>query len=61
MSDTDYAQMRIDLSKHTMKQLREVARAEGICLGYDGATKRGTVDAIVGQRQYRERMRERGE
>ena len=61
MSNTDYAAMRADLANHTMKQLREVARAEGICLGYDGATKRATVDAIVGQRQYREYMKERGE
>ena len=61
MPSTDYDAMRADLARRTMKQLREVARAEGICLGYDGATKRGTVDAIVGQRQYRERMRERGE
>jgi hypothetical protein len=61
MSEDKYAAMRADLSKRTMKQLREVARAEGITLGYDGATKRGTVDAIVGQRQYREYMKERGE
>ena len=30
MSNTDYAAMRADLSAKTMKQLREVARAEGI-------------------------------
>ena len=42
MPSTDYAQMRADLATHTMKQLRAIARAEGICLGYDGATKRGT-------------------
>lgn len=61
MSGTDYAAMRADLARHTMKQLRAIARAEGICLGYDGATKRGTVNAIVGQRQYREYIKERGE
>jgi hypothetical protein len=60
-TSTDYAAMRADLSKRTMKQLREIARADGICLGYDGATKRGTVDAIVGHRKYREYMKERGE
>lgn len=61
MSKTDYAAMRADLARRTMKQLREIAKHEGICLGYDGATKRGTVDAIVGERQYRELMKERGE
>lgn len=61
MPSTDYAAMRADLANHTMKQLREIARIEGITLGYDGATKRGTVDAIVGERQYRELMKERGE
>ena len=30
MSDTDYAQMRMDLANLTMKQLREIARAEGM-------------------------------
>lgn len=33
MSSTDYAAMRADLATHTMKQLREIARAEGICGG----------------------------
>lgn len=61
MTQTDYAAMRADLARHTVKQLRAIARDEGICLGYDGATKRGTVDAIVGERQYRELMKERDE
>lgn len=61
MTQTDYSAMRADLARRTMKQLREIARAEGITLGYDGATKRGTVDAIVGERQYRELIKERGE
>ena len=30
MTQTDYDQMRADLSNLTMKQLREIARAEGI-------------------------------
>ena len=30
MSGTDYAAMRADLARRTMKQLREIARAEGI-------------------------------
>lgn len=32
-TSTDYAAMRADLSNHTMKQLREIARADGICGG----------------------------
>ena len=59
MTNTDYSAMRADLARHTMKQLREIARAEGICLGYDGARKDTAVAAIVGNREYRERMRER--
>ena len=58
---TDYDAMRADLSKHTMKQLREIARAEGICLGYDGARKDTAVAAIVNSRRHREYLRERGE
>ena len=49
-----YAQMRMDLANHTMKQLREIARAEGICLGYDGARKETAVAAIVAWRRHAE-------
>ncbi len=52
---TNYNQMRDELSKLTTKQLREIARNEGICLGYAGSTKRGMVNEIVSQREYRER------
>lgn len=61
INDDKYDAMRADLMRMTMKELRAIARAEGICLGYDGATRRGTVDAIVGERRYRELMKERGE
>lgn len=61
MSNTDYDQMRADLARHTMKQLRDIARAEGICLGYDGARKDTAIAAIVGNRRHRERMGGRGE
>ena len=60
-SPDKYAAMRADLANHTMKQLREVARAEGICLGYDGARKDTAVAAIVSNRKHREYLRERGE
>lgn len=43
------------LERMTMKQLREVAKAEGICLGYDGARKQSTIEAIRVQRGYQER------
>ena len=61
MSEDKYAAMRADLARRTMKQLREIARAEGICLGYDGARKDTAIAAIVGNRRHREYMRERGE
>jgi hypothetical protein len=51
---TDYEKMREDLARKTMKELRAIARDEGICLGYDGARKDSTVAAIVGQRKHRE-------
>ena len=60
-SHDKYAAMRADLSKRTMKQLRVIARDEGICLGYDGSRKDSTVAAIVSNRRHRERMGERGE
>lgn len=46
--------MRDELWHMTMRELRALARDEGICLGYDGATKTGTVNSIVDQRRYRE-------
>ena len=49
---TDYEKMREDLSRMTVKQLRAIARDEGICLGYSGATKAGIVGEIVGQRRH---------
>ena len=51
---TDYNKMRDKLSKLTMKELKQIARDEGICLGYAGARKNTTVNEIVSQRQYRE-------
>jgi hypothetical protein len=48
---TDYDQMRADLMALTMRQLKEIARSEGICLGYDGSRKDTTVAAIVSFRR----------
>lgn len=51
---TDYEVMRSDLSRLTMRELKEIAKREGICLGYDGSRKENTVEAIVSQRRHRE-------
>lgn len=57
---TDYEKMHEELSRMTVKQLRAIARDEGICLGYSGATKAGCVGEIVSQRRYREMMEREG-
>lgn len=44
-----------ELSGLRCKDLRDIARREGVALGYDGATKAGMVSAIVAHRR-RERM-----
>lgn len=54
MSGTDYAAMRADLARHTMKQLRDIARAEGIRLGYIRETVETVAAAITTSRMYRE-------
>lgn len=54
-----YEAMRGSLMQCTCKVLRAIARNEGICLGYSGATKRGMVDEIVSQRRHRD-MEEAG-
>ena len=41
------------LEKMTMKQLKEVAKDEGITLGYDGLMKAETVKAIVYWRRFK--------
>ena len=51
---TDYDEMRDELSRLTVKELRAIARDEGICLSYSGQTKVGTVNEIVSQRRHRE-------
>lgn len=53
--NTDYDQMRADLMALTMRQLKDIARAEGICLGYDGSRKDTTVNAIVSSRRGKAR------
>lgn len=50
---TDYDAMRVELKNKAMKELRAIARAEGICLGYDGARKDTAVAAIVSWRRHK--------
>jgi len=52
---TDYDAMHDELSKLTMAQLKQIARDEGICLGYDAARKDTCVNAIVSWRRHAER------
>lgn len=51
---TDYEEMRERLMRKTVKELRALARAEGISLGYDASRKETCVEAIVSNRRYRE-------
>ena len=53
--------MRDELSKLTVKQLKDIARKEGICLGNEAGCKEATVRRIVGQRRYWEEVCGRGE
>lgn len=52
---TDYDAMRADLMALTMRELKGIARAEGITLGYDAARKDTTAAAIVAHRRGKER------
>lgn len=40
------------LEKMTMKQLKEIANAEGICLGYDGSRESDVINAIVDWKRF---------
>lgn len=47
------AEDRERLEKMTMKQLEEIAKAEGICLGYDGSRKSDVINAIVDWKHFK--------
>lgn len=47
------AEDRERLEKMTMKQLREVAKNEGVCLGYDCSRKADTVISIIEWRRFK--------
>ena len=51
---TDWDAMARELSRLTVRELRKVARDEGICLGYDGSRKAMALQAIVAWRRHRE-------
>lgn len=53
MDEGVWEDMRERLMGLTTKQLRQIARDEGICLGYDASRKDTTVGAIVSARRHR--------
>lgn len=58
MRRVDEDAVRRSLMRLTVRELRQVARDEGVCLGYEGSTKAGIVGAIVSHRRYVEHMRQ---
>lgn len=58
MTGAEEEAMRRALTRLTVRELRQVAREEGVCLGYEGSTKAGIVGAIVSHRRYVEHMRQ---
>lgn len=60
MSDvTDWEARRAELSRMTVRELRQLARAEGVCLGYAASRRASAVDEIVAWERWREREGER--
>lgn len=53
MSEETWDEMRESLMGLTVRQLKQIAREEGICLGYAASSKDATVDEIVGTRRHR--------
>lgn len=53
MSEAIWDEMRERLMGLTTKQLRQLAKDEGICLGYAASRKDTTVGEIVGTRRHR--------
>ena len=49
-----YDAMRKGLMRCTLKELRALAKHEGICLGYDASRKDTAVGVIVANRRHRE-------
>ena len=53
MSEEAWEEMRVRLMGLTTKQLRQIAKDEGITLGYAASRKDTTVAEIVSQRRSR--------
>lgn len=53
MNEAIWDEMRERLMGLTTKQLRQLAKDEDICLGYDASRKDTTVGAIVSARRHR--------
>lgn len=51
--EAEWEQMRERLMRLTVKRLRQLARDEGVCLGYAASSKDLTVAEIVGMRRRR--------
>ena len=47
------AEDRERLEKMTLKELKAVARKEGICLGYDGSRKANAISLILEWRRFK--------
>lgn len=47
------AEDRERLEKMTMKEIKAVARKEGICLGYDGSRKANAIGLILEWRRFK--------
>lgn len=54
MSEQRYEDMRAELMRLTVGQLREVCCEEGVCPGYEASRKSSLVDAIVTHRRHAE-------
>lgn len=54
MFDSKWNDMRIELSKLTVKQLKQICKDEDICPGYDASRKDSLVGCIVVNRRNRE-------
>lgn len=50
---TTEAEDRERLEKMTMKEIKAVAKDEGICLGYDGSRKADAVIAIIEWKRFK--------
>ena len=47
-------EMREELMKLTMKQLKQICKDEGICPGWDASRKDSLVGCIITNRRHRE-------